>query len=142
MHCVFYFKKWYINDWLFTRRELHQTKSEWNLKKKVLKFKMILKDFWVWIHFLLWCDVTTVAGLSDAHAQCSVGSAERLCIGSWQRGKLFYGVYCNKENKVKMVYHSVALPLICFTTLWGLVGGVAPFFVPKGPNRGWITPLA
>ncbi|KAG7256948.1 hypothetical protein CRUP_015060 [Coryphaenoides rupestris] len=35
-----------------------------------------------------------------------------------------------------MVSHSLALPMICFTTLWGLVGVVAPFLVPKGPNRG------
>ncbi|KAL7842923.1 hypothetical protein SRHO_G00246120 [Serrasalmus rhombeus] len=37
-----------------------------------------------------------------------------------------------------MVSHSLALPMICFTILWGLVGVVAPFFVPKGPNRGVI----
>uniref|UniRef100_A0A8C6LW19 ATPase H+ transporting V0 subunit e2 n=1 Tax=Nothobranchius furzeri TaxID=105023 RepID=A0A8C6LW19_NOTFU len=35
-----------------------------------------------------------------------------------------------------MVSHSLALPMICFTALWGLVGVVAPFLVPKGPNRG------
>ncbi|XP_058274266.1 ATPase H+ transporting V0 subunit e2 [Hemibagrus wyckioides] len=52
--------------------------------------------------------------------------------------KYFIKINNNKENKIKMVYHSVALPLICFTTLWALVGGVAPFFVPKGPNRGVI----
>uniref|UniRef100_A0A8C7HRN3 ATPase H+ transporting V0 subunit e2 n=1 Tax=Oncorhynchus kisutch TaxID=8019 RepID=A0A8C7HRN3_ONCKI len=33
---------------------------------------------------------------------------------------------------------SFALPMICFTTLWALVGIVAPFFVPKGPNRGVV----
>ncbi|XP_034392646.1 ATPase H+ transporting V0 subunit e2 [Cyclopterus lumpus] len=38
-----------------------------------------------------------------------------------------------------MVSHSLALPMICFTTLWGLVGVVAPFLVPKGPNRGVIV---
>ncbi|KAM3623623.1 uncharacterized protein V6R79_013419 [Siganus canaliculatus] len=38
-----------------------------------------------------------------------------------------------------MVYHSLALPMICFTTLWALVGVVAPFLVPKGPNRGVIV---
>ncbi|XP_008314460.1 ATPase H+ transporting V0 subunit e2 [Cynoglossus semilaevis] len=38
-----------------------------------------------------------------------------------------------------MVSHSLTLPMICFTTLWGLVGVVAPFLVPKGPNRGVIV---
>lgn len=37
-----------------------------------------------------------------------------------------------------MVSHSLALPMICFTALWALVGVVAPFLVPKGPNRGWV----
>lgn len=55
------------------------------------------------------------------------------CDGGFNIERVYY---CDKENKEKMVYHSVALPLICFTTLWALVGGVAPFFVPKGPNRG------
>uniref|UniRef100_A0A669B4E2 ATPase H+ transporting V0 subunit e2 n=5 Tax=Pseudocrenilabrinae TaxID=318546 RepID=A0A669B4E2_ORENI len=40
-----------------------------------------------------------------------------------------------------MVYHSLALPMICFTTLWALVGVVAPFLVPKGPNRGVIVTI-
>lgn len=31
---------------------------------------------------------------------------------------------------------AAALPFIVFTALWGIVGIVAPFFVPKGPNRG------
>uniref|UniRef100_A0AAQ4RWU6 ATPase H+ transporting V0 subunit e2 n=2 Tax=Gasterosteus aculeatus aculeatus TaxID=481459 RepID=A0AAQ4RWU6_GASAC len=38
-----------------------------------------------------------------------------------------------------MVSHSLALPMICFTALWALVGVVAPFLVPKGPNRGVIV---
>ncbi|XP_053976918.1 V-type proton ATPase subunit e 2-like [Hylaeus volcanicus] len=28
------------------------------------------------------------------------------------------------------------LPLLFFTVLWGVVGIVLPFFVPKGVNRG------
>ncbi|XP_063987036.1 V-type proton ATPase subunit e 2-like [Diachasmimorpha longicaudata] len=28
-----------------------------------------------------------------------------------------------------------AIPLVFFTALWGGVGIVLPFFVPKGPNR-------
>lgn len=29
-----------------------------------------------------------------------------------------------------------AVPVIIFTILWGVVGIVLPFVVPKGPNRG------
>ncbi|KAF0036820.1 hypothetical protein F2P81_009694 [Scophthalmus maximus] len=46
--------------------------------------------------------------------------------------RLFSGVRAGA-----MVSHSLALPMICFTTLWALVGVVAPFLVPKGPNRGF-----
>ncbi|KAL6111160.1 atp6v0e2 [Pungitius sinensis] len=42
-------------------------------------------------------------------------------------------------SSAAMVSHSLALPMICFTTLWALVGVVAPFLVPKGPNRGVIV---
>lgn len=30
-----------------------------------------------------------------------------------------------------------AIPVIVFTVLWGVVGIVLPFVVPKGPNRGY-----
>lgn len=29
-----------------------------------------------------------------------------------------------------------AIPVIIFTLLWGVVGIILPFIVPKGPNRG------
>lgn len=35
-----------------------------------------------------------------------------------------------------MTAHSFALPVIVFTTFWGLIGIAGPWFVPKGPNRG------
>lgn len=35
-----------------------------------------------------------------------------------------------------MTAHSFALPLVLFSAFWGLVGIAAPWFVPKGPNRG------
>ncbi|XP_057360871.1 V-type proton ATPase subunit e 2 isoform X1 [Manis pentadactyla] len=35
-----------------------------------------------------------------------------------------------------MTAHSFALPVVIFTTFWGLIGIAGPWFVPKGPNRG------
>ncbi|NXB57166.1 VA0E2 ATPase, partial [Struthidea cinerea] len=37
-----------------------------------------------------------------------------------------------------MTAHSFALPLVLFSAFWGLVGIAAPWFVPKGPNRGRV----
>lgn len=31
-----------------------------------------------------------------------------------------------------------AVPVIVFTLLWGVVGIIMPFVVPKGPNRGLV----
>ncbi|XP_011302491.1 V-type proton ATPase subunit e 2-like [Fopius arisanus] len=31
---------------------------------------------------------------------------------------------------------AAAFPVLFFTLVWGAVGIVLPFFVPKGPNRG------
>jgi len=39
-----------------------------------------------------------------------------------------------------MTAHSFALPVIIFTTFWGLIGIAGPWFVPKGPNRGAGVP--
>ena len=30
------------------------------------------------------------------------------------------------------------LPVLMFTLIWGLVGGVAPMFVPRGPHQSLI----
>ncbi|CAB1316803.1 unnamed protein product [Coregonus sp. 'balchen'] len=31
-----------------------------------------------------------------------------------------------------------AIPMVIFTLFWGFVGGVIPWFIPKGPNRSWL----
>ncbi|KAG5210679.1 hypothetical protein JEQ12_015873 [Ovis aries] len=38
-----------------------------------------------------------------------------------------------------MTAHSFALPVVIFTTFWGLIGIAGPWFVPKGPNRGLFS---
>lgn len=37
---------------------------------------------------------------------------------------------------------AAALPFIVFTVLWGGIGVVLPFLVPKGPNRGYVAVCA
>ncbi|XP_011796827.1 PREDICTED: V-type proton ATPase subunit e 2 isoform X1 [Colobus angolensis palliatus] len=43
--------------------------------------------------------------------------------------------------RLAMTAHSFALPVIIFTTFWGLIGIAGPWFVPKGPNRGVIITM-
>lgn len=83
--------------------------------------------------------VQSDAALADQGGNCAEATAEP----SSHRGALFLREqtdiihsFCLFLRIVAMVSHSLALPMICFTTLWGLVGVVAPFLVPKGPNRG------
>ncbi|KAJ1141156.1 hypothetical protein NDU88_007491 [Pleurodeles waltl] len=40
-----------------------------------------------------------------------------------------------------MTAHSFTAPMIIFTTFWGLIGIAAPWFVPKGPNRGVVITM-
>ena len=37
------------------------------------------------------------------------------------------------EQNTKM---ASSIPFIVVTLIWGLFGGVVPFIIPKGPNRG------
>ena len=47
-------------------------------------------------------------------------------------------IHYHKTSGKKKRKMGLAVPMVIMTLFWAIVGGVLPWIVPKGPNRGYV----